>query len=208
MVYKITVVGIGPGSPDYLTPVAKRAIDGARVLVGSARALPVFKPAECETKIIDKDLAGVITFISSKLAESDVVVMVSGDPGFYSLLAALKEQFPSDIIKVIPGISSMQLAFARLGFNWQDAEIFSLHGRDPGETDLAYRPQRKIAFLTDGQYYPGRIAQRLQANGWPKTTDIWLCSDLSYENEQILQLNLSEAAGLSGFEYCVMVVVG
>ena len=208
MDYKITVVGIGPGSPEYLLPVAKKAIDEARVLVGGARALADFKPAQCETRLIDRDLAGVVAFIRSKLTESDVVVMVSGDPGFYSLLAVLKEQFSPEIITVIPGISSMQMAFARLGFTWQDAEFFSLHGRELGETDLAYRSRRKIAFLTDAKYYPGWIAQRLQATGWPETTDIWLCSDLSYETERILRVNLNEAVRLLGFECCVMVVMG
>ena len=50
-------------------------------------------------------------FIARELKEHEVVVMVSGDPGYYSLLDALQRNFEQEKIEVIPGISAMQLAF-------------------------------------------------------------------------------------------------
>ena len=82
MDHRIVVVGIGPGSPDYLLPVAKQALAGAKVLLGSGRALAVFAPPGSETRVIDRDIAGVMAFIHQRLPAADVVVMVSGDPGF------------------------------------------------------------------------------------------------------------------------------
>jgi cobalt-precorrin-7 (C5)-methyltransferase len=91
MEHKIIVVGIGPGSPDYILPIASRMIAQAKVLVGSQRALTTFVPSHATTKVIDNDLNGVLAFITTALMDNDVVVMVSGDPGFYSFLATIRD---------------------------------------------------------------------------------------------------------------------
>lgn len=51
-------------------------------------------------------------WLEEALKKDDVVVMVSGDPGYYSLLPWLKKRFPEHPIEVIPGISSVQACFA------------------------------------------------------------------------------------------------
>lgn len=207
MEHKIIVVGIGPGSPDYLPPIAARAIAAARVLAGSRRALETLAPPGCETKIIGGDIAGVMAFIRSRLESGDVTVLVSGDPGFYSLLAALRGEFPPQALQVIPGISSLQVAFARAAAPWQDAELISLHGRAAGDGALEYRPGKKLGILTDSRHSPRHIAGLLLAAGWPAATRVWLCADLSYEEERVLALDLGAAAQTEGFEHSVMVVM-
>lgn len=207
MDHKIIVVGIGPGSPDYLPPIAARALAGATVLVGGSRALAAFAPAGAVTKTIDKDIHGVLAFIKHQLTTADVTVMVSGDPGFYSLLTALRQHFGPDKLEVIPGISSVQLAFARLASPWQDARLMSLHGREAAAADLAYVPGRQLAILTDGEHSPQRIASQLLEQGWPSAAAVRLCADLSYPAERLAALTLGEAALSCGFEHCVMVVM-
>ncbi|MPM66755.1 Cobalamin biosynthesis bifunctional protein CbiET [bioreactor metagenome] len=208
MEHKITVVGIGPGSPDYMLPVAQRIITKARVLVGSKRALDTYSNVNTVSKIIDKDIDGVLDFIKKQLISNDVVVMVSGDPGFYSMLGALREKFSSEQLLVIPGISSAQLAFARLGELWQDAILTSLHGRDQDADTLKYVPRKKLGILTDGINNPQTIAQKLIALDWPDKTRVWLCENLSYENETIMSTNLKDTININGFSHCVMVVTG
>ena len=207
MEHKIIVVGIGPGSPDYILPIASRTIAQAKVLVGSQRALDTFTTSHIATKVIDKDIKGVLTFISEFLAKSDVVVMVSGDPGFYSLLAALKANFAQSQITVIPGISSMQLAFARISEVWQDAVLISMHGRQANDVDLQYVANKKVGILTDNEHNPSHIARVLINHGWPIDGQVWLGEALSYEDENIKKLTLGETAQISGFTHCVMVVV-
>jgi cobalt-precorrin-7 (C5)-methyltransferase len=207
MEHKIIVVGIGPGSLAYLLPVAKQAIEGAKVLVGSRRALGTFAPEGRTTRVIDRDIDGVMEFIRKQLPGADVVVMVSGDPGFYSMLAVLRREFPPEKVEVIPGISSVQLAFARIANSWHDADLVSLHGREAAEADLAYRKYRKLGILTDGQHDPRYIAGLLITQGWPAGTKTWLCAELSYPNERILETTLEAAARTNGFEHCVMVVI-
>ena len=81
MEYKIIVAGIGPGHPDYVLPAARQAIAAARILVGGRRALADFAEPAQQTFPITGDIAGVMAFIREKSAGSEVVVMVSGDPG-------------------------------------------------------------------------------------------------------------------------------
>lgn len=204
--YRIIIVGIGPGSPDYVLPIASRTIAAAKVLVGSKRALDSFAAANQLTKLIDKDIKGVLEFIESHLASQDIVVMVSGDPGFYSMLVAIRNHFPAERISVIPGISSAQLAFARLGEAWQDAALISMHGRPAADEILQYRPQHKLGILTDAQHNPAHIARILLERDWPGTAAVWLCANLSYDSEVIAAMSLAEAADTPGYEHCVMVV--
>ncbi|BBB93294.1 MAG TPA: precorrin-6y C5,15-methyltransferase (decarboxylating) subunit CbiE [Methylomusa anaerophila] len=207
--HRVIVVGIGPGAPDYVLPVASRIINNAAVLVGSNRALATFaKKNGQETRQIDKDIGGVLSFIAAKLAATDVVVMVSGDPGFYSLLAALKQEFPEPRIQVVPGISSVQLAFARIGELWQDADLISMHGRLPEDEKLSYRQGKKLGILTDQKHNPSYIANVLLTGGWPPASLVWLCAALSYPEEKVLALSLEDTVDISGFDHCVMVVRG
>lgn len=207
MEHKVIIVGIGPGSPDYILPIASRTIAQAKVLVGSQRALDTFAPHHVEKKVIDKDIKGVLNFISVSLAQNDVVVMVSGDPGFYSLLAALKTHFNQSQLTVIPGISSVQLAFARISEVWQDAVLISMHGRQASDENLQYKPHKKLGILTDHEHNPRHIAQVLMQHGWPIGSQVWLGEALSYEGEHSKKLTLGETAQLAGFTHCVMVVI-
>lgn len=206
MEHKVIVVGIGPGTPDYLLPIARQAIETATVVVGSQRALDSFAPACARQKAIGADIDAVIKFILSEQAHQDVVVMVSGDPGYYSLLAALRKTFSVQQLKVIPGVSSFQLAFARLALPWQDAALISMHGREPDKGLIQYRPGKKMGILTDTHYTPRRIAQLLLDHGWPLTSPVWICARLSYDNEEIIQSDLEQTCLIDGFSHCVMVV--
>lgn len=207
MDHKITVIGIGPGSPDYLPPIASRAIDRAGVLVGGSRALAAFAPAGCETYTLGKDIPAALAYIAGRLESGDVAVLVSGDPGFHSLLSALRREFGPERLEVIPGVSSVQLAFARLACPWQDAVLVSLHGREGNADALAFVPGKKLALLTDAVNVPRRIAGELLTRGWPPTAAVWLCADLSYPEEKIHATDLAGAAAGQGFEHCVMVVM-
>lgn len=81
--------------------MAMQAINEANVLVGGTRALNEFSHQGQKTFVIKADISAVMDFIKVELNDNDVVVMVSGDPGYYSLLSALRKSFPLENIKVI-----------------------------------------------------------------------------------------------------------
>lgn len=208
MEHKIIVAGIGPGNPDYMVPEARRAIREARVLVGGRRALSQFAGNSVQEQCaIGADIPAVLAFIRSRLQEDDVVVMVSGDPGYYSLLDALRREFPAEAIRVIPGISAMQMAFARLAMPWHEADLWSFHGRVPEEARLLYAPGRMAGMLTDGKYNSHTIPRLLMEKGWPGDAGLAVCSRLSYEDEVIIRTTLAEAENYPVYSHCILVVI-
>ncbi len=206
MEHKIIVAGIGPGAPEYLVPVAKQYIDLASVLLGSRRALDTFAKPGTKTMAITGDIQAVLDFIKEECLHTEVVVMVSGDPGYYSLLAALRNVFSPSQLQVIPGISSMQLAFARLALPWQTARLLSLHGRGPEEQDLHYEIGAVLGILTDTAYTSQAIARLLLARGWPAETKVYCCARLSYKDEEIATATLGTINTIEDFSHCIMVV--
>lgn len=207
MEYQIIVVGIGPGAPEYLLPCAKQVIEEASVLVGSKRALKTYG-GNCNcTCPISGNLSKAAAFIHKQLTFTDVVVLASGDPGYYSILPYLKKTFPNRKIKVIPGISSMQVAFARIALPWQNAVLLSFHGRTPHENELSYKPGKKMGLLTDTKNTTASIAQQLLGQNWPSDSRTYICVNLSYPDEQLIECTLQEAAMMPAVQNCIMVVV-
>ena len=208
MEHKIIVAGMGPGGAEYVVPQALKAIQEARALVGGKRLLEQYGQNNSQQKqrVIDRDIAGVMAFVDENLANQDVVVMVSGDPGYYSLLDALRRNFPGECLQVIPGISSFQLAFAKLAMPWHDAKLLSFHGRIPAKSQLKYTEDTVLGILTDAKYNSRTIPEILLEQGWPLTAKLYICSRLSYEDEQIIATNLADARKLEEYKHCVLVV--
>lgn len=208
MAHRLIVAGIGPGGRDYILPKALSAIENAKFLAGGHRALADFAKEGQETYPITGKLSLLAEWIADALTKGDVVVMVSGDPGFYSLLPWLKLKFPETGIEVIPGISSVQAAYCCIGESWQGGEWLSFHGRVPPEEKLAYAPGKKLSFLTDGEHNPAFIAAYLMGKGWPAETRAAAAEHISYETQHIEEGTLADIAKLPGFPESVMIVLG
>ena len=201
------VAGIGPGNPDFVLPAALHTIRSAKVLVGGSRALADFAVEGQCTMTIRGDIPAVLSFIDEKLHDQDVVVMVSGDPGYFSLLDALRRSYDEEVLQVIPGISSVQFAFARLALPWHDASFLSFHGRRPSDEELSYRPGRVLGIITDKAYSSRTIPQLLMELGWPKGAKTAICARLSYDDERIVRTTLGGAISEREETHCVVVVI-
>ncbi len=206
MEHKIIVAGIGPGNPDYIVPAARQAIEEAAVLVGGSRALADFARDGQETMTVRRDIPAVLAFVRDRLKTTDIVVMVSGDPGYFSLLDALRRDFPLECLQVIPGISSVQLAFSRLALPWHGARLLSMHGRMPEKAELAYAPGAMLGILTDAVHNSRTIAQLLLQLGWPAETELFICARLSYADEKIIRTTLQGAGQEAEIGHCILVV--
>ena len=208
MNHKIIIAGIGPGSIDYISPIALKTIQSANVLVGGRRALFYFATDTQISFPITGDISAVVKFIREQLQSNDVVVMASGDPGYYSILDTLRREFSTIMIEVIPSISSMQLAFARLSLPWHNATLLSFHGRRPSDEQLRYEPSKVIGMLTDGEYNSHTIPQILIKLGWSNDSKLTICSRLSYEDEKIINTTILEALNIEVVKHCVLIVRG
>lgn len=203
---KIIVAGIGPGGEEFITPAALKNIRAAKFLVGGRRALNEFSAPNQITCAVTRDLDAPIKFIREKILLDNVVVMVSGDPGYYSLLDLLRKHFPPASIEVIPSISAIQLAFAKLALPWHDATLLSFHGRQPARADLQFSAGKILGLLTDAEFNSATVAKILIDCGWDKNSSISICARLSYPDENILTTTLADAAQSSPVKHCVLIV--
>ncbi len=149
----IAVVGIG-GSP--LSEAARARIQRSELVVGSPRHLA--KVRARKTHSLTGDLRAAFDAIAA--CPGDVVVLASGDPGFFGIVRALGERFGSNL-EVHPGLSSIALAFSRAGLPWDDALVVSAHGRDPHAAINACRAHPKVAVLTSPRFSPADLASAL-----------------------------------------------
>lgn len=156
----LTVVGIGPGPAEWITPVAWQAVCRAEVVVGGRRHLDAFAPAGAERIPLEADLHPAMDAIRARIGKR-IVVLASGDPGCYGILATLQRLLGELPWHVIPGISAMQMAMARLQLPWDSVTFASAHGRACQEVvQAAYLHPRVLAF-TDAQHTPQVVAQAL-----------------------------------------------
>ncbi len=200
----ISVIGVGPGSGEYVTPAARKAIDEAEVMVAGERLLKDYAQDK-ESFAIKNNLGDMVQFIKGHSGRR-VAVLASGDPGMYGILNYLLKHFPADDIGVIPGISSIQLACARLKISWHDAVITSAHGRDMGNiVDLAAKVD-KLIILTDYKATPAVIASAIIDAG-VRGKKAYVCQNLSYENEVVQELDLVSLKNSPGFPGSVLVII-
>ncbi len=184
MMYKVKIVGMGPGHPDYILPVAVRAIEEADILVGGARNLAAFKYLEKEEYIFRSNLEELYKFVEQKRQNKNLCVLVSGDPGFYSLLDFFSRRIHKEELEVIPGISSFQYLFCKIGKVWKDYGLYSAHGRSVDLTGVLGQ-QEGIFMLTDHKQTPARLAEILLQAGW-QDVRMTVGENLSYPEERIV----------------------
>ncbi|MGM0472251.1 MAG: precorrin-6y C5,15-methyltransferase (decarboxylating) subunit CbiE [Bacillota bacterium] len=203
---QIKIVGIGPGSEEYLLPIAKEVIAEAEVLIGGERALDLFSGLDKEYLKITANLKRIKDYIKENFRERKIVVLVSGDPGLYSMLSYLKRYFAADKLEVIPGVSALQLACARGKMTWQDAEIISLHGSDRRQELLELVEQKsKVAFFTDQEFLPHEVADYLLASGVSAKEGL-VAENLGYDSERVVSGTLTELSQQEFGSLSVMVI--
>lgn len=191
MVYPIAVVGIGPGTPEYLLPVARDVVEAAEALAGGERSLALFPEHRGQRYLVTGELAPLLLRLQEWRRQLRVAVLVSGDPGFYSLLAWLRRQFAPEELRVIPGISMLQLACARLALPWQEANWVSLHGRPLAGLREHLGVGGPLVVLCDHQHSPAVVAQALTGWGYG-AIPVAACRSLGYPEEEILRAPAAE----------------
>ncbi|MEU2581424.1 precorrin-6y C5,15-methyltransferase (decarboxylating) subunit CbiE [Streptomyces avermitilis] len=188
----ITVVGTGTGAP--LTADAARALAGAGLVVGGRRHLAAAALPDGVERIVLGPLAPALDAIEAGLEKRRrVVVLASGDPGFFGIVRALAERFGAERLDVRPGVSSVATAFARLGLPWDDAVVVSAHGRELRTALNVCRSHPKVAVLTGPGAGPAELGAAL-ADGFGARVLVVASALGSPEHERVERVTPAEAA--------------
>ena len=190
---KINVVGLGPGNIKYLSTAGIDCIKEAEIVVGSTRQLSDLKTIISEKQeiyILGK-LSELIAYLKENIKKK-ITIIVSGDTGYYSLVPYLSKNLSKDILNIIPNISSYQYLFSKIGENWQNFRLASVHGREFNyvknidDEDIA-----GLVLLTDDIQNPYEVSKNLYNSGVRNLTVI-VGENLSYDNEKITILEIED----------------
>jgi precorrin-6Y C5,15-methyltransferase (decarboxylating) len=213
---KIYVIGIGYKSLDKRE---RKIIYNSGIILSSSRLFEVFKRYREFGKVKEKVLVidtvdETIEFIKSKISEHGeedlITVLASGDPLFFGIGRRVINEFGKDRVEIMPDLSSIQIAFARIKEPWDNAFLMSLHrGPDPTKRrspkyemkdipDLLER-HKKIAILTDRENNPAEISKVLVSS--PITRNLapllYVCERLGYPDEYIAKGTPEDISAMS-----------
>ncbi|MEQ6342692.1 MAG: precorrin-6y C5,15-methyltransferase (decarboxylating) subunit CbiE [Gammaproteobacteria bacterium] len=176
------IIGVLDDGGASLTPRALAYIAEADLVIGGTRTLQLFEnhfAAHTEQRDLTGQLTQVPEWIRAALAEDKrVVVLATGDPLCHGIAPFLQSRLCIEAREVLPNVSTIQLACARLGIPWQEMKICSVHSRDAGEWQQgagrehglypvlhAVQQHDRLAILTSPANTPDRIARMLLAEG-------------------------------------------
>lgn len=182
---RVFLIGAGLGSLGLLTAEAQKALKDCQLLVGARRILQelsVFK----KPVLAEYEPEKILEFLKCHPEYKNVCVALSGDTGFYSGAKKLAERLkkePEIETSVLPGISSVNYFFSKIGDSWEDARLISLHGRD---ADLVkeVKTHGKVFVLAGGTGTLGEICSRLLEAGLAHTA-LTVGENLSMPEETI-----------------------
>ena len=177
---QIIITGVGSGNNLNLTYEARNAIIKAKCILSAKRHESLIPPGK---KIIRlENLNEAVNLISN---ESEILILVSGDPGVFSLMPFIKNHFPEAEIKILPGISSLQILCAKVFETWNDALILSGHGRELERGIFLNNVLRnnKIILFCDDKNSPDVICKWFSENNF--NLNITIGENLGLPDEKI-----------------------
>lgn len=180
------IIGAGMGTPDTLIGEARRALDKADAVFATARL------AALSAKAVVCPFGELAARAANENGQT-VAVLVSGDVGFFSAAARLREQLqPHGDVRLICGLSSLQYFCAKVGVPYDDVCVRSLHGR-AGSILGAVSYHKKVFVLTGGAQNAQTVCRTLADAGLGGLT-VHLGENLGIETERIAYGTAAELA--------------
>ena len=121
---KVHIIGIGDDGREGLTSTARSLIKDADLVLGSEAILGRVSGGK-RREPISGNLEKLVEQIDSQ-PDRKLVILASGDPLFYGVARYLCDQLGKERFVVVPHVSSMQLAFARVKESWDEAYLSNL----------------------------------------------------------------------------------
>ena len=218
---KVYAVGVGPGSPDYITENVKKIIQESDVVIGYKYTLNIisnFLQGKEVYEITMEDQEITYQKISKELGDRILVVPFTGDVNFSEseVVDRLIEIFGD--VEIIPGISSVQVAASKSKIPLDKSKIITMHVTTPIENKkielqkalidgynviLIPRPWPKDP---EKHFMPSEIAKYLKQNGFDTSEmKVHVFEALTTENENSFEGMVEQLEGKEFSDLSVMV---
>ncbi len=176
------IVGIGEDGLDGLLPATRTVVEAAEVIMGGDRHHQLAASVTAERIAWPSPFDTMMETING-LRGKRVVILVTGDPLWFSAGARIGRAMDPAEIAFHPQLSAFQLAAVRMGWSLADVETLTVHGR-PVEQMIAFiQPDARLLILTTGEQTPDQIATFLTARGFGKSK-MAVLSAMGGEQEQ------------------------
>ena len=189
---KVHIIGIGEDGLDGISEPARKLVAEADLLIGENHTLVLVPQTPGERLVVGTSLEEAAKRIEAS-PERKVVVLAVGDPLFYGVARYLCDRLGKDRFEVVPHVSSMQLAFARVKESWEEAFLTNLATHDVRTVLEQIRSAEKIGLFTSETNPPSDVASTLLERKIDYFT-AYVCENLGSPDERVTQGELSEIA--------------
>lgn len=213
---KCRVIGVLDDGVASLSRTALAHLKRAQLLIGGTRTLQLFSE-HIDPAARQRDLTGALPQVTEwiRAAQADnqrVVLLATGDPLCHGIAAYLASRLCIEAIEVIPNVSTLQLACARLSLPWQDMKFSSVHSKDAGDWVEGSEPSHglyallrdirhndRLAILTSPDNTPDRIARMLVTEGLADDFEMAVAERMCQPEERIISSMAITAAAQMPF---------
>lgn len=219
------VIGVLDDGAASLSPTALALLRRADWVIGGARTLALLED-DIAPHAQRRDLTGQLSAVpgwiaAAREAGQTSVVLATGDPLCHGIASYLASRLCIEAVEVLPNLSTVQLACARLGLAWQDARIVSVHSKDAGEWHVGAEPGHglyalaqslrqhdRLLVLTSPDNTPDRIARLIVAEGLGDDFQMAVAERLCTPDERVVaELSPHDAAQQTFADPNVVVLV-
>ena len=202
---KASLVGVGPGSPELVTPAARRAVESAGVVLGWDLDLKPVEDCLKGKKVFLQDVKNYVRATRAAVREAktrraSLAIPRVGDPCLSSGLKGLLRALEGFRVEIIPGISSIQLAAALARVNIDESVPISFHSFGNPEDKKQFmlecwRQERHLIVLASPDLMPGPMSEWLIQQGVSPTVRTVVGSFLTHTQQKIVRTGLGRLRG-------------
>jgi precorrin-6Y C5,15-methyltransferase (decarboxylating) len=202
---RIHIIGVGSDGLTGLTARARELLLAADLVLGSELTLSLVSELKAQRLPIGTDLLEVVQTLETNLGKKRLVIVAGGDPLFFGVARYLCDRLGKDHFEVIPHVSSMQLAFARVKESWEEAFLTNLATHSLESVLDRIRTAETIGIFTSEEEDPATIARQLLARGLDYFR-AYVCENLGGPNERVTQGELAEIQDMEFSPLNVMIL--
>src|SRR3954454_20339989 len=203
---RIHVIGVGSDGLAGLTSRARDVLVNADVVFGPEAVLALLPELRAERRPLSGDMHEATAQLAPLAGRKRVAVVAGGDPLFYGVARYLCDRLGKELFEVLPHVSTMQLAFARVKETWEEAFLSNL-ATHPLENVLdRIRVAETVGLFTSEEEGPPQIARELLARGLDYF-HAYVCENLGAPDERVTHGELADTAEMEFDPLNVVILV-
>jgi len=187
---QLTVVGISAEGWPSLTQDARDALTAAKTIVGSPRQLALLPDLAARRAPLPSPL---LEHLDELVRDNPgLCLLASGDPMLHGIGATLTRRLGTAAVRILPAVSSVALACARLGWPRHEVTVVSLVSQQPEAALAAMQPGARLIVLCRDRRTPAQVARVLTGRGWG-ASELTVLEQLGGPAEQVYPPQLAAA---------------